>query len=246
LFSEPTFEISEKFRLNSLKKNCFDDYALLQSAEINSSTSTNECLCASCNFCVGLGERKWSLDLCVFRCASAYEARGETSRRGWVVGVVFGSGVDSTSLDAASPSTMVQLSLPLSSHSDPSGGILKSYTKPISRFEEEAPPRISSDDTAINVHELNRWSRERNTSQWGFAKFIFKKLKNDDVFSDYITPIRRRNEFEVKWFTRANWYTANNLRCFCEYQSPVKKILFTRQTTDLAESSSLFGSSLTL
>lgn len=40
------------------------------------------------------------------------EMRGETSRRGWNVGVVFGSGVDSTSLDAASSSATMQLSLP--------------------------------------------------------------------------------------------------------------------------------------
>lgn len=70
------------------------------------------------HFCIGGCERKWSLDLCVFQYFTIKKGEREKYERERVqnVGVVvFGSGVDSTSLmrDAALPSATMQLSLPL-------------------------------------------------------------------------------------------------------------------------------------
>lgn len=157
------------------------------------------------HFCAGIGERKWSLDLCVFRYASPWDEKGKLAGEGGMSELFSGAGVDSTSLDAASPSATMQLSLLLSSHLDLRWGIrLKSYAKPISRFEEGAPPRISSDDTAINVRELNQRSRERSASQREVAKFILEKLKRDEPnkrwhfrWLQYVASINR--EMNPRW-----------------------------------------------
>lgn len=166
------------------------NYASVQTVEINLSSATNKMFMRELHFCVGGGERKWSLDLCVFRYASPRDGREGMQHRGGGK-ERNGSGMSELFSVAESIASLSMQLLPLRRCSFSPSLIPASVgrksafawkvairlSRTILRFVPEAPSRISSDAAAINVRELNRWSREKKNASWRSCKVYAREVK---------------------------------------------------------------------